>query len=296
MHIAIVGIDAFQNDHIAQKVRELTEYPIISAKDDAMLELLKLDAKKYFNAYQLHLLLDRCQQIEKHEDAILCDSLFTDICAVKAALQWKIINPLEADIYFSKHNEYNDFLMQSDLILFIESEQNILEHMVIQNERFKGDLSLNFYLECYELYHEKIDSLRLKLKDRFVDLAANDTEEILQSLFAKTDNVNFPEVVEETVTMAVQEEVNQSDKKVSLKDIFLSELGKKKAEISLLANKEEVQSLINDFEEGINLEHTRYASVDEDNIICLKQVLVDDELSIDCKVFASIEDAVSFLE
>lgn len=287
MRLAIVGIDASQNSLIAQKMKEFTGYPIISSMEDEMLDLLKLDTKKYFHAYQLHVLLGRCRQLQKYPDAILCDSLFTDICAVKAALQLKIINPLEADVYFSKQNEFNDFLMQCDYIFYVESDKKFLEHLVIQDDKFKGDLSLNYYMECYELYYEKLDSLRLKLKDRCIDIDVQHADETLATMFGKTEKV---------LPVEVKEDIPEAKAESSIEEKLLTKLSEKELHVAVLPNKEEVQGLISDFKEGINLEHAKYVSVDEDKIVCLKQVLVDDELSISCKVFASIEDAVTFLE
>lgn len=287
MRVAIVGIDASQNSLIAQKIQEFTGYPIISSMEDEMLDLLKLDTKKYFHAYQLHVLLGRCRQLQKYPDAILCDSLFTDICAVKAALQLKIINPLEADVYFSKQNEFNDFLMQCDYIFYVESDKKFLEHLVIQDDKFKGDLSLNYYMECYELYYEKLDSLRLKLKDRCIDINVQHADETLATLFGKTEKV---------LPVEVKEDIPEAKAESSIEEKLLTKLSEKELHVALLPNKEEVQGLISDFKEGINLEHAKYVNVDEDKIVCLKQVFVDDELSISCKVFASIEDAVTFLE
>lgn len=288
MRLAIVGIDALQNSLIAQKIQEFTGYPIISSMEDEMLDLLKLDTKKYFHAYQLHVLLDRCRQLQKYPDAILCDSLFTDICAVKAALQLKIINPLEADVYFSKQNEFNDFLMQCDHIFYVESDKKFLEQLVVQDDKFKGNLSLNYYMECYELYYEKLDSLRLKLKDRSTDINVQHADEVLATMFGKTEKAVLP--------VEVKEDIPEAKTESSIEEKLLAKLLEKDLQVAVLPNKEEVQGLISDFKEGINLEHAKYVSVDEDKIVCLKQVLVDDELSIACKVFASVEDAVTFLE
>lgn len=284
MRIAIIGIDQKQNLQLAEQVHQLMGYPIVKDTNDEMKYLLNLDVKKYFSAYQMHILLNRCREWSKPGNKIFCDALFTSYHSMVAALESGVINESEFLVYKDKQSEYIDTLKECDLILNVTKQLPTLNEVDIPAR----ELPLTYYQLCYDLYMKKVQELRSQMKERFVDLAVDHiTTETLMKLLHK-------EAVEEQIEeMNVQVKVNQDVENET--DILKEKLCHEYPNMIFLEDSKEIKTLIDTFQDGYDISScVPCIAFHDDHFTCLKLIQIDGDESIRCKMLSSIEEVMEF--
>lgn len=288
MRIAIIGIDQRQNLQLAQQVHQFIGYPIVKDTNDEMKYLLNLDVKKYFSAYQMHILLNRCREWSKPGDKIFCDALFTSYHSMVAALESGVINESEFLVYKDKQSEYIDTLKECDLIL------NVTKQLPTLNEVDAPaiELPFSYYQLCYDLYMKKVQELRSQMKERFVDLdVGHNTTETLMNLLHREA---VEEQIEEKHVLAEVNQDEQADEQ-NQTEVLKKKLYHEYPNMIFLEDSNEIKTLIETFQDGFDISScVPCIAFNDDHFTCLKLIHADGDESIRCKMLSSIEEVIEF--
>lgn len=288
MRIAIIGIDQKQNLQLAQQVHQLMGYPIVKDTNDEMKYLLNLDVKKYFSAYQMHILLNRCREWSKPGDKIFCDALFTSYHSMVAALESGVINESEFLVYKDKQNEYIDTLKECDFVFHLTKRIPTVDEVDAELKQ----LPLNYYQLCYDFYMKKVNELKLQMGECFMDI---DIEQVnssfLQRIFYKENQEKdgIKELVKESVS-----EDDSSDEVDPIESLTL-EIHHINSNIMVLKECEEIKTLIESFQEGLDISScVPCVALQAQDYMCLKLIQEDGDESIRCKILSTIDEVKEF--
>lgn len=283
--IAVIGHHLSAVSELADRLGQACKVEVYRDQNDAMYDLLKTDAQKYFSAYHIHVMLNRLMHHEKNESCIICDTLFSDYGAVMAALETGMITKAEFEIYNTNQTEWAESIQSYDAVIYLKPSTLSFK------PSYADDFSLKYVMRCYEHFKERLKKLQLQLKDRFLTIdEEGDNFDSAKQLAMSVFDVKHDEVT----TQAPSAEKQSEHRSISV----LNRLKEKMPYLAIADSKDQIRKLISEYQFGKELSvRLPCLYVDENDCITCLRIVMDaygDE-SIECKEFQDVDDAIRFL-
>ncbi len=278
--IAVIGSDKEIVEVLAYQLADKYHARILKNQSDEMWELLKLDMKKHFTAYQLHLLLNRLYHLKEQGNIVVCDTLFTDYCAMNAALESGIITAAEFNVYQRKYDEYLNSFFNYDLIYYIEDD-HLLSVQDIHSPL--NQLSVGYWKLCQDSFKESIIAMKKQMQDKFIQLTATE----VRSLDTGT--------LSEDKAADTKEECKDNNKQHASLEQLIKE---RYPHINIVPSLDDIKWLIAQYQQNIDISAGLPGIfIDDQSCTCLKMTVDENgEEIISCENKSCLDDIISFFE
>lgn len=286
--MAVISHDLKVTGKLADFLGECSGVKVYKDQDDAMYELLKIDARKYFSPYQLHVLLNRLLHWSNEEDCILCDTLFTDYSATLAALESGMITQSEFEIYEAKQNECMEAFQGYDALIYLKPSNLII------NDPITANFPLKYAAYCQKHFTQKLEILETQMKDRFLCINEDDPD-----CWEKAKNLALH--VFGGVPLKEQTKSDKTTKESSMKSPFILQLHQIKEKlpyVDTVGSKDEIIALIKDFQARKTLTVRLPCLYMDDCGCCTCLRIMGDDIDewIECKEFCDLDEIIAFLK
>ena len=272
--IAVIGSNQTAVTALAEQLASRYGARVLINQKDEMLELLRLDMKKYFSAYQLHLLLNRIHHLKESGNVIICDTLHADFCAMNAALATGIISAPEYKLYKQKHDEFMESFSCYDYVYYIEDEMNVQ-----QVEAPFSELSIHYWQLCINSFKEQIHKLADQLKERFIILPAAENDSIPEEEFTSAEAIEVRAEVSDEAEKSIQERLQELQ-----------------PHVQFVASVNEIKEFISQYQDNIDISaFLPCICIEDDYCTCMKLTYDEQgEEIIRCQKKSSPDEIIAF--